>query len=254
MFLTVTQIIAHRGASKFAPENTLAAFKLAEKMGADGIELDIHLTKDQIPVIIHDEDIKRTTNGRGFVQKYTYKELQQFDAGSWFSERFSDERILSREEFFAWILPKDFFVNIEMKTKVIKYPNIEKIVFQLIREYGLENRVIISSFNPHTLYRMRELHPNIELALLSKIAFRNIQQYLSDTGANVMHIKSRLLSSRMVQAMNQHDIPFRVYTVNRRSTFKQSVDKNASGIITDRPDLFSMSLTDHQKAKKLDKS
>ena len=101
---------------------------------------------------------------------------------------------------------------------------------------------------------MRELHPNIELALLSKIAFRNIQQYLSDTGANVMHIKSRLLSSRMVQAMNQHDIPFRVYTVNRRSTFKQSVDKNASGIITDRPDLFSMSLTDHQKAKKLDKS
>lgn len=141
-----------------------------------------------------------------------------------------------------------------MKTKVIKYPNIEKIVFQLIREYGLENRVIISSFNPHTLYRMRELHPNIELALLSKIAFRNIQQYLSDTGANVMHIKSRLLSSRMVQAMNQHDIPFRVYTVNRRSTFKQSVDKNASGIITDRPDLFSMSLTDHQKAKKLDKS
>lgn len=99
MFLTVTQIIAHRGASKFAPENTLAAFKLAEKMGADGIELDIHLTKDQIPVIIHDEDIKRTTNGRGFVQKYTYKELQQFDAGSWFSERFSDERILSLEEF-----------------------------------------------------------------------------------------------------------------------------------------------------------
>ena len=228
----MTQIIAHRGASKFAPENTLAAFKLAEKMGADGIELDIHLTKDQIPVIIHDEDIKRTTNGRGFVQKYTYKELQQFDAGSWFSERFSDERILSLEEFFAWILPKDLFVNIEMKTKVIKYPNIEKIVFQLIRE----------------------LHPNIELALLSKIAFRNIQQYLSDTGANVMHIKSRLLSSRMVQAMNQHDIPFRVYTVNRRSTFKQSVDKNASGIITDRPDLFSMSLTDHQKAKKLDKS
>lgn len=235
----MTQIIAHRGASKFAPENTLAAFQLAEEMGADGIELDVHLTKDQIPAIIHDEDIKRTTNGRGPVQKYTYKELQQFNAGSWFSDRFSNEKIMSLESFFKWMLPKKLFVNIELKTNVINYPNIEKIVFQLIHQYGLEDRVVISSFNPHTIYRFRELHPHIDLALLSKIAFRNVNTYLKDTGANMMHIKSRLLSSRMVKTLNEHQIPFRVYTVNQTKTYQRCVDKNAFGVITDRPDLFT---------------
>ncbi len=108
-------IYAHRGASKAAPENTMPAFELAAKQGADGIETDVQLTKDQIPVLIHDENVRRTTDGIGFVQDYTYKELQELDAGSWFSSTYSNTTIPTLDQLLAWNKKKKLKLNIELK-------------------------------------------------------------------------------------------------------------------------------------------
>src|SRR5699024_9996871 len=110
-----TKVFAHRGASGHAPENTMPAFHLAYQMVADGIETEVHLTKDKIPVLFHDEQVKRTTNGRGFIKDMTVKHLKTLDPGSWFSTRFSGTTITTLEEFLSWVKNKPLRINIELK-------------------------------------------------------------------------------------------------------------------------------------------
>src|SRR5690625_7581403 len=111
-------IFAHRGASKYAPENTMAAFKFAYELGAEGIETDVQLTKDNIPVLIHDERVKRTTNGTGYIKDLTWNQVKQLDAGSWFSKKFTGAGIISLDEFLQWIQFKPLYLNIELKNKI----------------------------------------------------------------------------------------------------------------------------------------
>lgn len=113
----ITKIIAHRGSSALAPENTMAAFELAYEQGAEGIETDVHLTKDNIPVLIHDENVKRTTNSTGYIKDYTFDQLKQFDAGSWFSVKYAGSTIISLEEFLNWFQDKALCLNIELKNR-----------------------------------------------------------------------------------------------------------------------------------------
>ncbi|WP_035512835.1 glycerophosphodiester phosphodiesterase [Halalkalibacillus halophilus] len=230
------EVFAHRGASKQAPENTLVAFELANQYGANGIELDVHLTKDHVPVIIHDENIRRTTNGVGFVQSYTFEELASFDAGSWYNPKFNQSKIMSLEQFMEWFVKKEMKVNMELKTKVIEYPNIEQIVSDYINQYQVNDRTIISSFNPETIQRFREVNKRIELAWLTKIRVRRVDLLLEEIGANSIHINQRLLSSRMLKLIIERNIPFRVYTVNKTSTMKKCEIMGAKSIITDVPD------------------
>ncbi|WP_245997946.1 glycerophosphodiester phosphodiesterase [Aquisalibacillus elongatus] len=231
-------MFAHRGASQYAPENTLPAFELAEQLGADGIELDVQLTKDLIPVIIHDENIRRTTNGTGFVQNYTLDELQEFDAGYWFSKHYIHTPIMSLKEFLQWIQNRDLLINVELKTNVIEYPTIEKRVMDLINEYNVIDRTIISSYNPNTIKRLRDINDDIELALLTNIQLGKVDEVLDDIGANALHFKSRLLSSKMVKLLFDKNIPYRVFTVNRVSTMKKCVTMEADGIFSDVPDIM----------------
>ncbi|MGP4072404.1 glycerophosphodiester phosphodiesterase [Piscibacillus sp. B03] len=232
------KIFAHRGASRYAPENTLPAFEIAHELGADGIELDVQLTKDLIPVIIHDENIRRTTNGTGFVQNYTLDELQEFDAGYWFSKQYLHTPIMSLKEFLQWVQNKNMLVNIELKTNVIEYPTIERRVIELLTEYNMINKTTISSFNPYTIQRVRDVSADIELAWLTKNQVKDIEQFLHEIGANTIHIKSRLLSSKMVKRLLNYDIPFRVYTVNRVSLARKCVTMGADGLFTDIPDVI----------------
>ncbi len=142
-----TLIYAHRGASKLAPENTMAAYQLASESGADGIEIDVQLTKDRVPVLIHDENVRRTTNGTGFVQEYTLNHIKKLDAGSWFSTKYSDCSIVTLEEFLCWFQPKDMVLNVELKTNVIEYRDIEQLVYDALVRHHLLSRTVISSFN-----------------------------------------------------------------------------------------------------------
>lgn len=230
-----TKIFAHRGASKLAPENTMEAFKLAYEMGADGIETDVQLTKDGVPVLIHDEQVKRTTNGSGFVKDYTYDELIQLDAGSWFSNAYQDARIISLEDFLVWIKPKPLLLNLELKNNKLEYENIETIVYEMVRHHNLLDRTIISTFSTDSIKKLQAYREKIEIAFLTSKNRPDLIQYALNMGADAVHIKYRLLKPSLMRQADQVNMAVRVYTVNHRTHMFKCFSLETDGIFTDIP-------------------
>ena len=159
------KIFAHRGASSYAPENTLPAFALAASQGADGIELDVHLTRDGQLVVIHDETLERTTNGSGWVKDHTLAQLQQLRADN-HTPGFADASIPTLEQVLELVKPTGMLVNIELKTSLIWYEGLEEKTVELVRAMGMEDRVIYSSFNHYSIEKVRQLDPEAETAYL----------------------------------------------------------------------------------------
>src|SRR3954447_15030693 len=155
----MTQIFAHRGYSASFAENTMGAFTEAEKAGADGIELDVQLTKDGEIVVIHDEKVDRTTSGNGFVKDFLYKEIRKLNANK---KGLKKEPIPSLTEVFEWMKTNTLICNIELKNGLIPYEGMEEKVIQLIRKYGLIDRVIISSFNHYSIVYAYRIAPEVE--------------------------------------------------------------------------------------------
>ena len=120
------RVFAHRGYSGKYPENTMLAFREAEKTGADGIELDVQLSKDGELVIIHDETLDRTTTGKGYVKDYTLSELKAFNASVIKGDTFAPEAIPSFEEYCKWVKDTHLITNVELKTSIVYYPEIEE--------------------------------------------------------------------------------------------------------------------------------
>lgn len=232
----LTKIIAHRGASRRAPENTLPAFKLAYELGADGIETDVQLTKDKVPVLIHDERLKRTTDGYGYIKDYTYEELKQLDLGSWFSPSYSNTKLLSLAEFLHWIKDKPLCLNIELKNNKIDYKHLEKIVYTMLNDYQLLNRTILSTFNPKSITRMKKIDSTINSAFLTSKRRKDLVDYAQSLGAHAIHVKYRLLSRKLVDRCNQEGMDLRIYTVNNTVQIKRCFNLNCAGIFTDVPD------------------
>lgn len=157
-------IIAHRGSSKLAPENTMASFKEAFKHGATAIELDVHRTKDGHLVIMHDDTLDRTTTGRGRVGDFTLKELKELDAGSWFGPQFTGEKIPTLEEVLDWAKGK-VKVDIEVKNSR-QYPGIEQDILRIVEEKELKDDVFITSFDKSVSENIEALAPEIKTGLL----------------------------------------------------------------------------------------
>ena len=152
----MSKIIAHRGFSGNYPENTMLAFEKAIEAGAEGIEMDVHLTKDGVPVIIHDEKVDRTTDGTGFVRDMTLEQLRAIDASYRFKGMYGTNPIPTLREYLDFASKHDFITNIELKTSIYEYPGIEKKVIDMLREYKIEERIILSSFNHFTILRCKE--------------------------------------------------------------------------------------------------
>ena len=148
------RVFAHRGYSGKYPENTMLAFREAEKTGADGIELDVQLTKDGEIVIIHDETLERTTTGTGWVKDHTLAELKALDASIIKGTAYSPERIPTLEEYCRWVKDTKLVTNIELKTSIVYYPEIEEKTAEMVKAFGLEDRMIFSSFNHLSIVRM----------------------------------------------------------------------------------------------------
>ena len=160
--------IAHRGFSGKYPENTMLAFRKALEAGAEGIEFDVHMTKDDQLVIIHDELLDRTTDGTGLVRDYTLEELRRLDASAGFRGVFGKNPIPTLEEYYELIKDWEILTNIELKTGVIWYPGIEEKVLKVIDHYGRRKDTIISSFNHFSILRMKELAPDIVCGFLEE--------------------------------------------------------------------------------------
>ncbi|WP_188453724.1 glycerophosphodiester phosphodiesterase [Virgibacillus oceani] len=231
-----TKIIAHRGASKLAPENTMPAFRLAHELGSDGIETDVQLTKDNVPVLIHDEHVKRTTNGIGYIKDLTINQVKQLDAGSWFSKKYAGTSIITLEEFLHWIKPKPLYLNIELKNNKIDYKNIETIVYEMVKHYQLLNRTTLSTFNPNSVKRINKLHSDIKVAFLTS-RNKNLISYAQSLGANALHVKYRLLNRLLVEQCQKANMKIRVYTLNRPSRILKSYALKCDGIFTDVPNI-----------------
>ena len=183
----MTKNFAHRGFSGKYPENTMLAFRKAVEEGVDGIELDVQLTKDGEVVIIHDETIDRTTDGKGLVVSYTYEELRKFDASFKFRGQCGFNPIPTLREYFELVKDKNLVTNIELKTGLNEYFGIEEKVWELIKEYGLEDRVLISSFNHYSVLRMKSIAPNLKYGLLTETWIINAGKYTEDVGVKCYH-------------------------------------------------------------------
>ena len=153
------KIIAHRGASGHAPENTMAAFQLALEQGADGIELDVMLSKDGQLVVIHDDTVDRTTNGIGRVKDMTLAQLKALDAGN-------GEQIPTLEEVLETFDGR-FLINIELRNYATPLDPLPRVVAELIKSNGFSRSVFVSTFNPINLIRFRRLCPKVKLGLLT---------------------------------------------------------------------------------------
>lgn len=154
------QVIAHRGSSGEAPENTLPAIKLAEEQNSDYIEIDFHMTKDGEIVAFHDKTLNRTTDGRGRIDHYTYEELSKLDAGSWFDAKFKGTKVPKLADIFEQV-QKETKLILEFKYGHPKYPKLEEKVVSLIQKYNMSERVILKSFDTEIIDRFEKLAPTI---------------------------------------------------------------------------------------------
>lgn len=230
--------IAHRGFSGKYPENTMLAFKKAVEAGADGIELDVHFSKDGKLVIIHDELIDRTTDGKGFVCDYTFDELRQFDASAGFTGVYGTNRIPSLREYFEFTAPIDGFItNIELKTGVNEYPGIEKAVLDMIDEFDLQDRMIISSFNHYSVMRTKEINPQIKCGFLEASWILDFGAYADNYSVECIHPMSCTLTSDTVKEMKAHGICINTWTVNNEDEVKRLNSLGVDAVIGNYPDM-----------------
>lgn len=234
----MTQIInfAHRGASAVCPENTMAAFRKALELGATGIETDVQMTKDGKLILIHDESVNRTTNGQGLVKDYTLEEIQQLEAGSWFQESFRGEHLPSLEELLLLTKDKETIINIELKNGIIQYPELEERVIATIRSFGMEDRIVISSFNHYSLVKCKSIAPEIRTGILYMEGLYEPWEYAKTVCADALHANKYAVLPEWIEEAKASGIVYHPFTVNDSEEMKRLIAAKVAGIITDHPD------------------
>ncbi len=234
-----TKVWAHRGASgwdkQYAPENTMPAFEKAVAMGADGIELDVQLTRDGEIVICHDEKIDRTSDGTGWLKDYTLKELKQFSFSKPHPE-YGKVEIPTLEEFFAMMQGNHLTVNIEMKTGLIYYDGLEEKTLNLARKMGLERRILYSSFNHYSLQKLKQIDPQARIALLCGDSFIDIPDYPKRLDAIAVNPSLSIATEEYIAKCHAHGYAVNVWVVDPRVEMKRMVDLGVDAFFTDCPD------------------
>lgn len=224
---------AHRGASKYFPENTILSLKEGIKSGANGLEIDVHKTKDNKLVVIHDEDIERTFVGKGLVKDYTLEELKKFKNRKLLFRENNKCKIPTLEEVLKLFENNDVFLNIELKTDVIQYEDIEKDVIDLIYKYNMKDRVILSSFNHNSVIKCKEIDSSISTAFLYETEINNIINYAKELKVNAIHPNLKHVSRQLIEEAHKNNIKVNVYTVNDPINMRLLIENNVDGIFTD---------------------
>lgn len=207
----------------------MAAFRAAEAAGADGIELDVHLSRDGIPVVIHDEIVDRTTDGRGQVARMTAGQLRRLDAGGWFGPAFTGERLPTLEEVFAWADDR-LRLNIEIKAVAAGLA-----VIELLRAYP-RVRALVSSFDHSLLERLRRQDPELPLGFLVDSRFwRRAVQRAVDSRAESVHPRVDLLSRPLLALCQRHALAVHCWTVDRPDLCFSLRRRGVAGVFTNDP-------------------
>ncbi|QWC21613.1 glycerophosphodiester phosphodiesterase [Bacillus haikouensis] len=233
----MTLIFAHRGSAGTHPENTMDAFLEAERVGADGIELDVQLTRDGEIVVIHDETVDRTTNGKGFIKDYSLKDLRKLHAHYTFKKKFfHKQKIPTLNEVFDWMQHNDLVCNIELKNSIMDYEGMEEKVIQMINKYGYSDRVIISSFNHYSIVACKRLDASIEIAPLYSTGLYMPWVYARSLGADAIHPNQKVASDEIIAESMKNGVSVRPYTVNKAHQLKRLSSIGCSAIVTDYPE------------------
>jgi glycerophosphoryl diester phosphodiesterase len=253
----MTKIYGHRGAKGSYPENTLLSFKKAIEQGVDGLELDVHLTKDGEVVVIHDETLDRTTNGTGWINDLTLEEIKQVSAGSSFIHfpryhaAWDSEKVPTLKEVLELIAPFPIELNIELKTYAIAYIGIEEKVHSIVEKYGNGRKVIYSSFHLPSLMRIKKVNPDANIAWLLNEGISHPSDYIETLDLEALHLNKNILLPKTENigqiplnkihednAMNLKGLyeNFRVWTVNEQNQMDQLLELQVNAIITDFPE------------------
>ena len=231
------KVFGHRGASCRAPENTLPAFAQAMQEGADGIELDVHLSRDGELVVIHDEKLDRTTHAKGLVCEHTLAELREICADNGMPG-FPEARIPTLREVLELVRPSQMQVNIEIKTGILWYKGIEQKTLELVREMGMQDRVVYSSFNHYSIGLIRSLDPAARTAYLFGDVLCEAENYAAAHGVNGLH--PSLWTVKMDGLLRRYldsGLDLRVWTVNEEADLRWLIEQQVDAVITNDPAL-----------------
>lgn len=230
------KIYAHRGYSAKYPENTLAAFQAAADLPIDGVEFDVHLTKDRQVVVIHDESINRTSNGVGYVKDMTLPELREFDYGSWFGAEFAGAKIPTLAEALEVFRDTSLRVNIELKSDIFAYPGLEELVLQEVEAMEMTDQVVISSFDHEAVARIARLAPIVENAALFVNTVLDLAAYQEKIPAKALHVFLPSAVRQPVREAIENGSVVRVWTVNEVEHAALLIGTGVEALFTDEPE------------------
>jgi glycerophosphoryl diester phosphodiesterase len=227
-------VIAHRGASGYAPENTLAAFRRAVALGATFIETDLQLSRDARFVAVHDQTVDRTTNGKGKVHDLTLADLRSLDAGSWFGSEFSGERIPTLEDILDFSKKHDVVFYLELKPGASWGG--EHALIGALRESAEIPRTVVISFNAPILHKLRQIEPTLMTGLLYDGQFDRPVDQAVEVGARQLAVRGDLVTPALLVASRKKDLQVVCWTVNHTAHMRMLVDAGVDGIMSDYPD------------------
>ncbi len=228
-------IVAHRGGKRWAPENSMAAFKKSLEAKVDGIELDIHVCKSGELVVIHDDSLERTTNGTGLVGDADWKTLSKLDAGTWYKPEFKDEKLPLLEDVFDLVKGK-LTINVEIKNCPSNYADIDTKLLALLDKYPYPDKIIISSFDHIILKKIHDQTSKYKLALLGDSAFYDLPAYAKTVGATAWNPDFDCVRPDTVKAAHDAGLQVNTWTVNSKEGWKKACALGVDAIITDDPE------------------
>jgi glycerophosphoryl diester phosphodiesterase len=227
-------VYGHRGAGFLAPENTMASFKLAQAIGVDTIELDVHLTSDGNLAVIHDHDVSRTTTGRGVIGEMTLAEVRQLDAGAKFSQAYEGERVPLLPEVLDWARDR-IPLLIEIKGTPEPAPEIEAAVVKAVREAGSTDQVLVKSFFHKSVKRVRDLAPEIPAGILLASAPLNPVAMAQSAGADSLRNLCSYWTEEAVWAARKAGLHTSAWGVNDERALARVIALRLDSFGTDRP-------------------
>lgn len=235
------RIIAHRGGGRLAPENTLAGLTKARELGFGGVEFDVMLTADATPILMHDETLERTTNGRGAIAATAYRDLLKLDAGRWFSREHAGEPVPSFERASRLCLELGLWANVEIKPAKGFDAQTGKAAALLARELWRDAPLppLLSSFQPLALAAAREAAPELPRGALTERIPADWQSWMSGLGCVSLHCDHRLLREGEARAVRDAGYWLLCYTVNDPAVARALFDWGIDAIVTDRLDLIA---------------